>query len=68
MTDSEITDIMARAQQQGEVDVHGRTVCFTPHKRGGMWHIFGIVTDTHHTRNFKTAKKLLEKELAGVAL
>lgn len=65
MTDKEIADIMTRAEKQGDVDVHGRTVSFSPNRRGGTWHIFGLA-DTHMTGSFKTALRLLKKELAGV--
>lgn len=65
MTDKEIADIMTRAQRQGDVDVHGRTVSFTPNRRGGTWYIFGL-SDTHRTGSFKTALRLLKSELANI--
>ena len=64
MTDKEIAEIMMRAQRQGDVDVHGRFVSFTPNKRGGTWYICG--NDTHMTGSFKTALRLLKKELANI--
>ena len=64
MTDKEIADIMTRAQRDGEVDIHGRFISFTPNKRGGNWWICG--NDTHMTGSFKTALRLLKKEFAGV--